>query len=345
LNIAFMNKAEEYPNINFYFNQRILRIDYNKKTFKVKNEFTKEIQKLVFNHLIGTDGAGSVVRLSYQTGGIHRFNYMQDFLSHGYKELAIPAGPDNNFQAESDVLHIWPRHDFMMIALPNLDKSFTVTLFNRFDGDTGFDSLDTNQKVEDFFNKYFPDAVMVMPNLIDDWHANPTSSLATIKCFPWAIEDKALIMGDASHAVVPFYGQGMNASFEDCRIFSELLDNYDGTIDWEELFDKFQKSRKENTDAIADLAIQNYAEMRSHVANPVFQIKRQVEMELESRYDDFSSKYSLVTFRSDIPYSKAKKLGELQDEYLMKICSNLGSAEEIDYELVYTELKKLADNL
>ncbi len=345
LNIALMNKAEEYPNINFYFNQRVLKIDYNKKTFKVKNENSKEIQELVFNHLIGTDGAGSVVRLSYQTGGVKRFNFSQDFLSHGYKELAIPPGPDNEFQAESNVLHIWPRHDFMMIALPNLDKSFTVTLFNRFDGNTGFDSLDTNEKVEDFFNKYFPDAVSVMPNIIDDWHENPTSSLATVKCFPWAIEDKALIFGDASHAVVPFYGQGMNASFEDCRVFSELLDEYDNEIDWEELFDKFQNLRKENTDAIADLAIQNYAEMRSHVANPVFQIKRQVEMELESKYEDFSSKYSLVTFRDEIPYSKAKKLGELQDDYLMKICSNLGSAEEIDYDLVYTELKKIEESL
>lgn len=345
LNCKLMDRAEEFPNINFYFNQRIVNIDYDKMTFEVKNEKTGETQKLVFNHLIGTDGAGSAVRLSYQLGGVKRFNYMQEYLGHGYKELEIPAGPDKEFQIESDVLHIWPRHDFMMIALPNLDKSFTVTLFNKYEGEEGFDNLDTDEKVVNFFNKYFPDAVKVMPNLISDWHSNPTSSLATIKCFPWAISDKALIFGDASHAVVPFYGQGMNASFEDCRIFAELLDEYGDDINWEELFDNFQNKRKENTDAIADLAIQNYIEMRSHVANPVFQIKRQVEMELEKRFNDFKSKYSLVTFSADVPYSKAKKLGELQDEYLMKICSNLGSVESLNYEEVYKELKKLEEKV
>jgi len=345
LNIALMNKAESMPNVNFYFNQKIIRINYDKMTFKVKNEKTKDIQELVFNHLIGTDGAGSVVRLSYQTGGVKRFNYMQDFLDHGYKELSIPPGLNGEFQIEDDALHIWPRHDFMMIALPNLDKSFTVTLFNKYDGEYGFDNLDSDEKVNDFFEKYFPDSLNVMPNLIEDWHANPTSSLATVKCYPWSIEDKALIMGDAAHAVVPFYGQGMNASFEDCRIFSELMDEYGEDVDWKDLFEKFQISRKRNTDAIADLALQNYVEMRSHVANPVFQIKRTVEMELEKRFPGFSSKYSLVTFSDDVPYSRAKKLGELQDDYLMKICSDIGSIENINYDEVYSELKKIDENL
>lgn len=345
LNVALMNKAEEYPNINFYFNQKIISINYEKMKFKVKNEKTKEIQELVFNHLIGTDGAGSKVRLSFQTGGIHRFNYMQEYLDHGYKELEIPRSPENDFQIESDALHIWPRHDFMMIALPNLDKSFTVTLFNKFDGENGFDNLDSDTKVLNFFNKYFSDALKYMPNLIDDWHNNPTSSLATVKCFPWSISNKSLLMGDAAHAVVPFYGQGMNASFEDCKVFAEILDSYGDEVDWEELFLKFQNERKQNTDAIADLAIQNYKEMRSDVANPIFQIKRQVEMELENRYSDFSSKYSLVTFNDDTPYSLAKKLGELQDEYLMKVCSNIGSAEELNFENVYKELKEIKEKL
>lgn len=343
LNCKLMDRAEEFPNINFYFNQKIVDIDYNKMTIEVKNEKTGESQKLVFNHLIGNDGAGSAVRLSYQLGGVNRFNYMQEYLGHGYKELEIPAGPNGEFQIESDVLHIWPRHDFMMIALPNLDKSFTVTLFNKYEGEDGFDNLDTDEKVITFFSKYFPNAMKVMPDLISDWHNNPTSSLATIKCFPWSNEDKSVIFGDAAHAIVPFYGQGMNASLEDCRIFAELLDEYTDVIDWKELFHNFENKRKENTDAIADLALQNYIEMRSHVANPVFQTKRIIEMELEKRYPDFSSKYSLVTFNGDVPYSKAKKLGELQDEYLMKICSNLGSVENINYEDVYNDLKKLND--
>lgn len=345
LNIALINKAESLPNVNFYFNQRIIRINYDKMTFKVKNEKTKDIQELVFNHLIGSDGAGSVVRLSYQTGGVKRFNYLQEFLDHGYKELCIPPGPNGEFQIEDDVLHIWPRHDFMMIALPNLDRSFTVTLFNRYDGEYGFDNLASDEKVLEFFEKYFADSLKVMPNLIEDWHSNPTSDLATVKCYPWALEDKALILGDASHAIVPFYGQGMNASFEDCRIFSDLLDSYSEKVDWKELFSKFQKLRKVNTDAIADLALQNYVEMRSHVANPVFQVKRQVEMELEKRYSDFSSKYSLVTFNDEVPYSRAKKLGELQDEFLMKICSDIGSVEQINYDEIYRELKEIDKNL
>ncbi len=345
LNIALINKAESYPNVNFYFNQRVIRINYDKMTFKVKNEKTKDIQELVFNHLFGTDGAGSVVRLSYQTGGVHRFSYSQDFLNHGYKELCIPAGINGEYQIESDALHIWPRHDFMMIALPNLDKSFTVTLFHRYDGECGFDNLDDDSKILEFFEKYFPDAYKVMPNLIEDWHKNPTSSLATVKCSPWFIDEKSLILGDASHAVVPFYGQGMNASFEDCRVLSELIDEYEESMDWSFLFEKFQEARKKNTDAIADLALQNYVEMRSHVANPVFQVKRQIEMELEKRYADFSSKYSLVTFNDEVPYWRAKKLGELQDEYLMSICSNIGSIENIDYEELYKNLKEIDKNL
>lgn len=341
LNIALINKAESLPNVNFYFNQRILRINYDKMTFKLKNEKTKDSQELVFNHLIGADGAGSVVRLSYQTGGLKRFNYMQDFLSHGYKELCIPAGVDGEYQIENDALHIWPRHDFMMIALPNLDKSFTVTLFQRFDGEFGFDNMKSEERIIDFFEQNFPDALKVMPNLLEDWFKNPTSSLATVKCSPWSIEDKSIIIGDAAHAVVPFYGQGMNASFEDCRIFSELIEEYDEDVDWSSLFEKFHNLRKESTDAIADLALQNYVEMSSSVANPVFQLKRQVEMELEKRFENFNSKYSLVTFNDDISYAKAKKLGEMQDEYLMNICSNIGSIEQIDYDDLYRNLKEL----
>ena len=348
LNKALMTKAEEYENVKFHFNSSLETVDYKSKEMKILNTETKEKQNISFERLIGADGGGSAVRMSYHLGGVNRFSYSQQFLKHGYKELEIPAGENNGFEIESGVLHIWPRHDFMMIALPNFDGSFTVTLFNTFEGKFGFDNIKTEKQVQEFFEENFSDVIEKMPTLAKNYFANPTGALATVKCFPWSRGGDAVLIGDAAHAVVPFYGQGMNASFEDCRVLDEIIGEYSGAIDesnddmnWEKIFSDYQDARKENGDAIGDLAVDNYVEMRSHTANLVFKRKRELELILEKNYEDFDSKYSMVTFRSDIGYAEAKARGEIQDKLLMRICANVDSVNEIDLEIVRQQLRAL----
>jgi kynurenine 3-monooxygenase len=342
LNKALMTKAETYPNVKFHFNNSLESVDYHSKTMTILDMETKNTKQIPFEVLIGADGGGSAVRRSFQMGGVNRFSFSQQFLRHGFKELEIPADKNGAFRIESGALHIWPRHDYMMIALPNFDGSFTVTLFNTFEGDYGFDNIKTNEQVLEFISKNFPDAIEHMPNLAEIYFANPTGALATVKCFPWSRGGDATLIGDAAHAVVPFYGQGMNASFEDCRVLDEIIGesyNENSKLNWEKIFSEYQKERKENADAIGDLAVDNYIEMRSHTANPVFQIKRALELLLEEKYEDFNSKYSMVTFRDDIGYAEAKSRGEKQDELLMSICETVSSIDEIDLGDVYWKLK------
>lgn len=315
LNITLMNAAEATGNVTFEFGWGCKRIDFDNNIVTLENS-KQELRKEQFETIIGSDGGGSYVRLAYQLGGVRRFNFSQQFLDHGYKELVIPPNADGSFRIADDALHIWPRGTFMMIALPNLDGSFTCTLFMPFEGKNGFEDLDSEEKVQAFFEEFFPDALQHMPTLIEDFFTNPHDKLGTVKCFPWAIGDKALLIGDAAHAVVPFYGQGMNASFEDCRVLDELLDKHND--DFGLAYEEFEQVRKANADAIGDLAVQNYYEMRDHVAHKDYQIKRDIEVDLE-KTTDYNSKYSLVTFCDNIDYAEAKKRGEQQDEFLLDL--------------------------
>ena len=329
---------------HFRFDTKISDINYINKTISLQDENTGTKDSVPFDVLIGADGANSAVRLSYQLGAVNRFSYSQQFLGHGYKELEIPASQAGDFRIENDALHIWPRHDFMMIALPNFDGSFTVTLFQKFEGEHGFDHIKDKERLEKFFKEEFPDAIEHMPNLTKDYFENPTGNLATVKCYPWSNGEYSTLVGDAAHAVVPFYGQGMNASFEDCRVLDELIDEdiADGTNpDWQSIFDKYQKSRKENGDAIGDLAIDNYKEMRSHTASELHVMKHELELKMEETFPDFDSKYSLVTFRDDVTYHDAKKRGEHQDAILLDICSHYSNVDEIDVNEAYSKLKEL----
>jgi kynurenine 3-monooxygenase len=223
-------------------------------------------------------------------------------------------------------LHIWPRGNFMLIALPNLDGSFTVTLFLSFDeGKYNFNNLTNPEIIIEFFQKEFPDVLEIMPNLVEDFFENPIAALGTVKCSPWHYKGNTMLMGDAAHAIVPFYGQGMNASFEDVVEFDKFLDNHKG--DWETTLKAYEKSRKKDTDSIAELAIDNFLEMRDHVANPIFQEKRKLEMALEENYpDEYSSKYSLVTFNENIGYHEAMTKGRAQDKAIL----NMIADNEID---------------
>src|SRR5690606_26880270 len=294
--------------------------------------------------VIAADGAGSPVRQAMERQ-MHGFISTSVFLEYGYKELHIPPGNDGEFLIEKNALHIWPRHKFMMIALPNFDASFTCTLFLAKEGggtgEPSFDKLTDRAAVLDFFEAEFPDAVPLMPSLVDDFFRNPTGQLGTVKCGPWNAGGNVLLLGDSAHAVVPFYGQGMNCAFEDVRILDSLLEEQ-GT-DWEAVYETYGKLRKVNTDAIADMAEENFYEMRDATADPVFQRKRELETRLEQTYPDYFSKYSMVTFREDLPYSVAKEKGNAQDRLLMEICSTQTSVADIDLDEVIRQIRALVE--
>lgn len=338
LNIALMNEAEGYENVRFFFDRKCAGFDCKTGEAVVENTETGEKTLVKGDTLIATDGGGSAVRDS-MLHGVPRFNFSQAFLEHGYKELHIPSAPDGGFMLEENALHIWPRHQFMMIALPNVGGSFTCTLFLAHTGMSAFDQLTDETSLVQFFDTHFPDAVPMMPTLTEDFFTNPTGSLGTIKCFPWNVGGKALLLGDSAHAVVPFYGQGMNCAFEDCRVLDSLIEKY-GT-DWETIYTAYGDLRKINTDAIADMAEENFYEMRDAVANPVFVRKRELETKLEQTFPDYFSKYSMVTFREDLPYSVAKEKGNTQDRLLMEICAGINSVNELDLNEVVDRIRAL----
>lgn len=337
LNILLLNQIEEYDNIDLYFDSSVTNV--NLKEARIEYQSNGKKRTDTGTVIIGTDGAGSVIRRSMMPHTSELlFNYSQDFLRHGYKELSIHADAGGKWKIEKEALHIWPRGDFMIIALPNLDGSFTLTMFHPFETEIGFNHLDTDEKVTAFFKEYYPTLLPLIPHYKEEFFANPVGNLGTIKCYPWQAFGKALVMGDASHAIVPFYGQGMNASLEDVRVFDELLDEHGG--DWETLFEKFQDKRKDNTDAIADLALDNFYEMRDHVDDVPFMRKRKIEMQLENQYKDYSSKYSLVTFQAGVSYNEAMQRGRKQDELLLEMCKN-DDFENIPLQEFYNQLKAI----
>jgi len=268
--------------------------------------------------LFGSDGAYSAVRSRMQI--TDRFNYSQQYLEHGYKELHIPPGESGAFRLEKHALHIWPRKSFMMIALPNLDGSFTLTLFFAHQGQTSFEKLRTRAEVGAFFDDQFPDAVPLMPTLVDDFFANPESSLMMVRCSPWVMNDRIALIGDAAHAIVPFYGQGMNCGFEDCRILMECLDHTNEH--WPSALQMYQELRKPAGDAILELALDNFIEMRDKVADPRFLWRKKIESWLYATFPaKFIPLYTLVTFLSDVPYNEAQRIGREQDVLMEQLMS------------------------
>jgi kynurenine 3-monooxygenase len=263
--------------------------------------------------VIGVDGAFSAVRQSMQMQ-INRFEYDESYLAHGYKELTIPPAPDGSWRMEKNALHIWPRKSFMMIALPNPDGSFTCTLFWEFEGPRSFATTKTDDQVCDFFREEFPDAVPLMPTLLEDFKENPTGSLVTIRCAPWFYRDKVALVGDAAHAVVPFYGQGMNAAFEDCVVLDECLAEF--PQDRQRAFTEYFSRRKENADALADLAVENFIEMRDKTASRAFRAKKKLDHFLEALLPGiYLPLYTMVTF-TRIPYAQAARRARRQDRII-----------------------------
>lgn len=324
LNIALVEAARKYENVQFFFEHKTKRLDLDSLELVLEREEDGVELALKAPGIIGADGAFSSIRYAMQR--TNRFNYTQHFLDYGYKELTIPPNADGTHQMDVNALHIWPRGRFMLIALPNPDGSFTCTLFLPYDGEDGFNSLTDEQTVLRFFETHFADTIPLIPNLLKDFKENPTSSLVTIRCNPWHHEGRVLLVGDASHAIVPFYGQGMNSGFEDCTILDEMLEKHGP--DWPDLFRLFSQERVKDANAIADLALRNFIEMRDLVADPQFLTRKKVAAKLHEQYpDQFLPLYSMVTF-SHIPYSEALREGKAQDVLFDRLFRAVPNLEE-----------------
>ncbi|WP_161889784.1 FAD-dependent oxidoreductase [Pontibacter russatus] len=337
LNVALMNLSEPNPDITFHFSRQALDVNLRTNEVQLRNLETGALETVQPDLLFGADGAFSVVRGAMQK--TERFNYEQRYLEYGYKELTIPAAAGGGWVIEKNALHIWPRGNYMMIALPNLDGSFTCTLFFPYEGEHSFAAIQKEEDLLRFFQEVFPDALPLMPDLAEEYFGNPVGSLVTVKCFPWSFEGRSLLIGDASHAVVPFYGQGMNAGFEDITVLDQMLEAFEGD-DWEGLFKAFERRRKPDADAIADLAVLNFIEMRDKVADPRFLLRKKIEGKISAQYPDhWIPLYSMVTF-TDLPYSYALETGRKQDEIMQMVMKHIKTVEDYDKPEVQRLLEK-----
>lgn len=358
LNEILMNAAESSRRVRIHFDQKAVGADFKEGKLELQSGKTGRLCRVDAPVLLGADGAGSAIRQSMMS--LPRYELTQQYLHHGYKELSLPAAPSRNkrsgtagkengvpaakdggFQLEKNALHIWPRGSYMLIALPNLDGSFTCTLFLPFEGPLSFDYLNTREKVLSFFQQQFCDIVGLIPDLAEQFFANPTGAMVTVRCFPWNVEGKSLLLGDAAHAIVPFYGQGMNCGFEDCTVLGQCIDRFGD--DWQKVFPELGRLRKPDADAIAEMAVENFIEMRDKVAQPRFQLEKKVERLLQERFPgDYVSRYSLVTF-SRRPYRLAQEAGIVENRILAELCDGIERPEQVDLEkaatLVRTRLR------
>ncbi len=327
LNKRLMTIAEEHG-VSIHFNEKCTTLDWKNDKIEFENTTGKQLPSSKADLVFGADGAFSAARLQHQLQH-DKFDYHQYYIDCGYKELTIPAVLSDSrsnegdpiaigFALEPNALHIWPRKDYMLIALPNLDKTFTCTLFFPFEGELSFDKINTEEKVKTFFATNFADAVPLMPDYVNEFFTNPTSALVTVKCFPWIREDKFALIGDAAHAMVPFFGQGMNCGFEDCRILDELIGK--NGDDWKKILEEYQALRKPDGDAISDMAVNNFTEMRDRTADPKFLLQKKIEARLHEKYPDkWIPAYSQVTFSPHIRYSEALRRGNRQEEIMQEI--------------------------
>ncbi len=320
LNMILVEEAEKHPLVEVKFDHPCSGYSLNNDGL-VNVEF-KDGTSVVHDRLFGTDGVYSAVRSTMIRND--RFNYIQQYIPHGYKEILMLPNDDGDYRIAENGLHIWPRGQFMFMALPNPGGSFTCTLFAPFEGAESFENIQTDEDVVKFYQKHFPDSIDMLPNLIEDWNANPVSSMCTVKCFPWNDGGRVALLGDSAHAIVPFYGQGMNCGFEDCSILSELMDELpEGASEerWASLLDEYSQVRKPAADAILDLALHNYIVMRDKTGDKTYQLQKKIEARIaEAHPDKWKPLYSLVTF-SHMAYDKALKRGEMQQAVMNVVMS------------------------
>lgn len=325
LNEVLIDHAERSKKVRIRFGKNVLGMDFRSGKLRVKDEKSGKISEIAAGPVLGTDGSASAIRrdMLRRPG----FDCSQKRLDHGYKELTIPAGAGGKFLMEKNALHIWPRRSFMLIALPNFEGSFTATLFLPFEGPASFESLGSPRSIDAFFEEQFPDFAGLVPDLSAQFLRNPTGSMTTIKCRPWNVADKALLLGDAAHAIVPFFGQGMNCGFEDCTVLAECLDRGEPL---EATFERFMALRKPDADAIADMAVENFIEMRDRVADPRFLLEKKVERLLQFHFpSEYVPRYALVTF-SRVPYSLAQRAGVAQGRILAELLDGVSDPEKVD---------------
>jgi len=330
LNMELMTLAEETGKVTIRFNHQLLSADLeqNKLLFQLSDSL-EEIE-LPFNRVIGCDGSASILRKSIVEKA--DVQYVKKPLGHGYKELTIPPLKSGKFRIEPNALHIWPRGNHMLIALPNNDCSFTCTLFFPMTGTKSFETVKTEKDILDLFQSQFHDAIKLIPNLVEDFQKNSTGDLASVYCKPWHLGDKALLIGDAAHAVVPFFGQGMNASFQDCSTLAKLMGQ--NKNDWKTIFNTFSSVQVENGHAIADMAIENYLEMRDHVNDTEYKKRRNVELKLERMFPgQFIPRYSMVSFHQ-IPYAEVYQRGGKQSKIIRDVLKADPSGQSIDKDMV-----------
>jgi kynurenine 3-monooxygenase len=325
---ALLLDAAEAAGVKIRFGMRCTEIDFDGDLLWFQDESSGQRESAPLTPCIGADGAGSVMRKALTA--LPGAAASEEMLSHGYKELSILANGLGRHRMESNALHIWPRGGYMLIALPNHDGTFTVTLFLPNEGEPSFASLDTPAAVQEFFADEFPDTPAMIHNLEGAFFANPTGALGTVRCQPWHLGGRALLLGDAAHAIVPFHGQGMNCAFEDCLELDRCIDECDG--DWEESFALFYGRRKPNADAIAEMALENFVEMRDSVRDPGFLLRQRVAFELENRFPErFAPRYALVMFRDDVPYAEAQRRGRIQEGILKALTAGVDDAGGVDY--------------
>ncbi len=323
LNRKMIDLAEE-AGAEFRFNEKVWDVDLPEAKIYTGESEKSEWKEYNFDMIFGCDGAFSRVRHKMQRRS--RFDYSQDFIDVGYKELTIPPNADGTHKLDKNSFHIWPRGKFMLIALPNLDGSFTCTLFLPFEGDVSFENITTEKEAKQFFKTYFPNVRKEIENLTEDFFKNPTSAMVTMKCYPWTYWNKVALVGDSAHAIVPFYGQGMNAGFEDIFVLNELIETH--SDDWDSIFEQYQKQRKPNADAIAELSYRNFIEMSSKTADSKFLLQKKIEKWFAAKHPDkWIPVYSRVTF-SERPYAEALEIGDTQ-ESIMEQIMQMPNIEEI----------------
>ncbi|MEX0976211.1 MAG: NAD(P)/FAD-dependent oxidoreductase [Woeseia sp.] len=329
LNRLLIDEAEQSHAVPVTFRQEALAWDSSTNALQMRDADDQEAYSLGNKPIIAADGAGSVIRRSLQESLL--VEATESLLPHGYKELAVPATADGGFQLDPSALHIWPRGEFMLIALPNPGGDFTLTLFLPVDGADSFAALDSAARVDEFFGRYFPDIVPLIPQLAATFLDNPVGVLGTVRCHPWHVDGRLLLLGDAAHAIVPFHGQGMNLAFEDCMLLDNILatSNYDTTL----AFARFDQGQNANANAIADMALENYVEMRDTVRDPGFLLRRELSFELERRLPDyFIPRYAMVMFHDNIPYAVAQQRGDVQQRLLLELTRGHRTLQDIDLD-------------
>lgn len=335
LNHTLLDFAQSHANIDFYFNEKCTNVDLSTATLNFQNLVTKKVREVKADCILGADGAFSVVRRQMQR--LKRFDYSQQYWTQGYKEIILPPQDDGSWALEKNSIHIWPRDDFMLIGFPNLDQSFTLSLHLPYEGEISHESIKSYADLQALFETYFPDIWSQVQPGLSNYFEKPVESMVTIKCFPWIYEDKVALIGDAAHAIFPSYGQGANAGFEDCQIFAQCLEKYSG--DWQQVLSEYQKLRKLNADAIADLCYEHFIVLGKMVGDPQFLLRKEIERKIQQQFPESASLYYNISFTC-MPYSEAQRI----DKKYQAMINKMAKVDNIEEQLKNSRLLSLVHN-